>query len=235
LILANGTIKDITDNTIEDDEQTTTTPAPASVQTKIEVNHGNIDSMMNLMLDNVIQEFDKKLPTLLNEFVDEDEDVETTTDDTKSASHATDISDPEIVNTMTTGEVSDTTGVATENNIDSSVTDPAVTVAIETKDSSETSTTTEATTTTTTTTTTETTTTELVETTTSTTTTTTTAEPSLPSVAEDVVRATSTESTSTESTTSGDATSSTTSTSSVTWDYRTGKFKIRKNSQVLKQ
>ena len=226
MILANGTIKDITDNTIEDDEQTTTTPAPASVQTKIEVNHGNIDSMMNLMLDNVIQEFDKKLPTLLNEFVDEDEDVETTTDDTKSASHATDISDPEIVNTMTTGEVSDTTGAATENNIDSSVTDPdpAVTVAIETKDSSETSTTTEATTTTTTTTTTETTTTELVETTTSTTTTTTTAEPSLPSVAEDVVRATSTESTSTESTTSGDATSSTTSTSSVTWDYRTGKF-----------
>ena len=62
LILANGTIKEIDTNSVHDDEAETTstsstsTTSSSSTPTKIEVDHDNIETMMNSIFDNVIQQ-----------------------------------------------------------------------------------------------------------------------------------------------------------------------------------
>jgi len=70
LILPNGTIKDL-------NNELTTTLKP-----DIEVDQANIETMMGSLFDNVIQQFDEKLPNILNELssdLEEEDQEESTT------------------------------------------------------------------------------------------------------------------------------------------------------------
>lgn len=202
LILANGTIKELENGT-----------AIVPISTKVEVDHDNIENMMNSIFDNVIQQFDNKLPNILNELTepDEEDDDETTTIIATKSSAEANISEASDIDTVS--EISE----ITENSIDGSATDRttdsvASNTEQTTQDSKEIPATTSESATATTeivTTTTEPSATPLVDnrdaaTTESTTTTTTT---------------TTTLSTTLETTTT--TTTSTTPTSTVSWDYRT--------------
>jgi len=234
LILANGTLKDINgESEAVVENETTQTP----LQTKIEVDHGNIENMMNSIFDNVIQQFDNKLPNLLNELSadpDEDEDVETAVTTTTAATTTTTAAATTPIsaiadevtnqdagdsgsNTNSDQEVGGSSSVTVSddvsdqtqvtNNDIDSAEVTTVPSVVETKDSTITTTTSSESPV------------EITETTSTTTTTTpattTTEVSSSPSL---LVKDADT-TTTTTTTTSGE----TSSTSTVSWDYRTGK------------
>lgn len=72
LILPNGVIKDLNEEV--------TTLKPVQV-TEVEVDQENIEQMMSSIFDNVIQQFDNKLPNLLNELSDEEEVIDEIVDE----------------------------------------------------------------------------------------------------------------------------------------------------------